>query len=314
MGRPRGKERPVTMSKLDTYEAVTAAIVAQLEAGTKPWKREWQAGGAAGAMPLRHNGQPYRGINVLILWAAAAQAGHRSATWMTFKQAIELGGAVRKGEKGTHIVFFKPLTIQEKTATGDVQDKEIRMLRTYCVFNVDQIEGLPAHFQPAPVEIVGGIARDQAAEAALRSCGAEIREGGDRAFYSPGRDVVVMPDLHRFTSAGGYLATLAHELCHWTGHKARLGRDLLNQFGSKDYAFEELVAEIGAAFVGSRLGIVGDHLDNHAAYLASWLKALKNDKRMIFRAASLAQAAADLVLANADAGELEDVDQVARAA
>ena len=302
------------MSKLDTYEAVTAAIVAQLEAGTKPWKMEWQTGGAGGAMPLRHNGQQYRGINVLILWAAAAQAGYRSATWMTFKQAIELGGAVRKGEKGTHIVFFKPLTIKEKNAAGEVEDKEIRMIKTYCVFNVDQIEGLPERFAPAPVEVVAGLERDQAAEAALRSCGAEIREGGDRAFYAPGPDVVVMPDLHRFTNAGAYLATLAHELCHWTGHASRLGRELLNKFGSKDYAFEELVAEIGAAFVGSRLGIVGDHIDNHAAYLASWLKALKNDKRMIFRAASLAQAAADLVLAQAGAGELEDVVQVARAA
>lgn len=302
------------MTKLDTYETVTAAIVAQLEAGTKPWKQEWQTGGAGAAIPLRHNGQPYRGINIMILWAAAAAAGHCSAHWMTFKQAIELGGAVRKGEKGTHIVFFKPLTVQQENSAGELEDREIRMLRTYCVFNADQIEGLPERFYPAPVEIVAGIDRDREAEAALRSCGAEIREGGDRAFYSPGQDVVVMPDFHRFTATGGYLATLAHELCHWTGHASRLDRAQRNRFGSKDYAFEELVAEIGAAFVGARLGIVGDHIDNHAAYVGSWLKALKDDKRAIFRAASLAQAAADLVLANAGGGELEDIDQVARAA
>ena len=302
------------MTKLDTYEAVTAAIVAQLEAGTKPWKQEWKVGGAGAAIPLRHNGQPYRGINIMILWAAGAAAGYRSGTWMTFKQAIELGGAVRKGEKGTHIVFFKPLTIQQENAAGQLEDREIRMLRTYCVFNVDQIDGLPARFAPAPVEVVAGLDRDRVAEGALRSCGAEIREGGDRAFYSPGHDVVVMPDHHRFESTGGYLATLAHELCHWTGHKSRLDRSQANRFGSKDYAFEELVAEIGAAVVGARLGIVGDHIDNHAAYLASWLQALKNDKRAIFRAASMAQAAADLVLANAGTAELEEVDQVARAA
>jgi len=302
------------MSKLDTYEAVTAAIVAQLEAGAKPWKCEWQTGMAGGTVPLRHNGERYRGINVLILWGAAAAAGYRSAHWMTFKQAIELGGAVRKGEKATHIVFFKPLTIQEQNAAGEVQDKEIRMLRTYCVFNADQVDGLPERFRPAPIELVGGLERDQASEAALRSCGAEIREGGDKAFYSPGQDVVVMPEFDRFATVGGFLATLAHELCHWTGHPSREDRALRNSFGSKDYAFEELVAEIGAAFVGSRLGIVGDHIDNHAAYLASWLKALKNDKRMIFRAASLAQAAADRVLANAGAAELVEQDQVARAA
>lgn len=289
------------MAKLDTYEAVTNAIIARLEAGTKPWAPDWIAGGAGGGMimPRRHNGETYRGINVLLLWGAADIAGYRAPTWMTFKQALDLGGAVRKGEKSTTIVFFKKLTVTQQNEAGQDEDRQIPMLRTYCVFNVEQIDGLPAEYYPAQVELVGGKERDEAAEAALRSCGADIRESGDRAFYSPGADFVNMPTFDRFKSVGGHLATLAHELCHWTGHKTRLDRAQKNAFGSKDYAAEELVAEIGAAFVGARLGIVGDHIDNHAAYLASWLKALKNDKRAIFRAASMAQAAADMVLANA---------------
>jgi antirestriction protein ArdC len=228
---------------------------------------------------------------------------------MTFKQAIELGGSVRKGSKGTRIVFFKPLTVEDR-ATGE--EKKIPMLRTYVVFNSDQIDGLPAKFASAPVIPTAGLERNNEAEAALRSCGATIIEQGARAFYTPATDIVTMPDFERFTSASGYLATLAHELCHWTGHKTRLDR-----FGNNDrtsYAFEELVAEMGAAFVGSRLGIVGEHIENHSAYLASWLKALRDDKRAIFKAASLAQAAADMVLANAAPSNGPGIDDSAEPA
>ena len=276
-------ERTDTMAKQDTYETVTAAIITALEAGTRPWQATWSNGQGGAVMPRRVTGESYRGINVLLLWAAANQNGYGAAHWMTFNQALELGGAVRKGEKSTQIIFFKQLSIEKENAAGELEQHKLPMIRTYNVFNVQQIDGLPARFYPAPVAIVAGKERDQAAETALRSCGADIREGGGKAFYVPAHDYVQMPDL-----------------CHWSGHKSRLGRDLQNAFGSKDYAFEELVAEIGAAFVGARLGIVGEHIENHAAYIASWLKALKNDKRAIFRAATLAQAAADLVLANAD--------------
>ena len=186
------------------------------------------------------------------------------------------------------------------------------MLRTYTVFNVDQVEGLPAEFYPAPFVGAHQLERDDAAEAALRSCGATIRENGDKAFYAPGPDFVNMPEFARFTSVGGFLATMAHELCHWTGHKSRLDRKMGGRFGSNDYAFEELVAEIGAAFIGARLGIVGDHIDNHAAYLSHWLEVLQGDKRAIFKAASLAQAAADRVLEHAGdpkGGELAPVEE-----
>lgn len=279
------------MAKFDTYQDVTDAIIAQLEAGTKPWRKDWQDGGLS--MPRRITGQHYRGINVLLLWSSAMQQGLNGERWLTFNQAKALGGKVRKGAKGTRIVFFKPLAITD-TATGE--EKKIPMLRTYVVFNSDQVEGLPAKYAPAPIVATPGIERDKAAEAALRSSGATIVEGGAGAFYTPATDIVTMPDFERFTSSSGYLATLAHELCHWTGHKSRLDR-----FGANtrtNYAFEELVAEMGAAFVGARLGIVGEHIENHGAYLASWLKVLRDDKRAIFKAATLAQAAADMVLAN----------------
>jgi antirestriction protein ArdC len=189
--------------------------------------------------------------------------------------------------------------VKRQDAAGNEVDAKIPMIRTYTVFNADQIEGLPERFIPAMPAPIAPTARSTPAELALLSSGAEVRHGGTRAYYSPGHDFVQMPEFERFEDGGAYLATLAHELCHWTGHKGRLDRSQANKFGSKDYAAEELVAEIGAAFVGARLGIVGEHIENHAAYVASWLKVLKDDKRAIFKAASAAQLAADLVLANA---------------
>lgn len=303
--------------KIDTYQDVTNAIIAALEAGTKPWRKGWN--GASVHDPRRANGKRYRGINILLLWASAAANGYTGERWLTFKQAIDLGGNVRKGEKGTRIIFFKSLDIREQNEAGEETSKKIPLLRTYTVFNASQCDKLPPRFASAPIELVAGLERDEAAEAALRSCGAEIREDSEpSAYYSPGQDFVHMPEFQLFHSTGDYLATLAHELCHWTGHKTRLDRDQVNAFGSKDYAFEELVAEIGAAFTGARLGVAGEHLDNHAAYLASWLKALRDDKRAIFRAASQAQAAADLVLAKAgladDAGDDELAEPIAEAA
>lgn len=299
--------------KFDTYQEVTDAIIAQLEAGTKPWVKSWN--GSTTNMPRRANGKLYRGINVLLLWGSASANGFASDRWLTFKQALDLGGNVRKGEKGTRIIFFKKLTVADRADPAGEAEKQIPMLRTYTVFNADQCDNLPARFRPAPLELVGGNDRDQVAEAALRSSGAEIREDQQAsAYYVPDADFVHMPAFELFHTTGAYLATLAHELCHWTGHESRLDRKLRNGFGSKDYAFEELVAEIGAAFVGARLGIAGEHIDNHAAYLAHWLEKLRDDKRAIFKAATLAQAAADLVLVNAgleddtgDESELEDV-------
>jgi antirestriction protein ArdC len=296
----------------DLYQAVTDRIVAALEAGTKPWQKRWNnVAGAPGGLQLRSNGAEYRGINQLLLSLTSMEAGYCSPYWLTFKQALELKGNVRKGERSTEIVFYKKLTVEDRDAPeGEERSKSIPMLRSYRVFNADQCEGLPERFTAKPEELTVADTkkRDEAAEAALRSSGAEIIEGGNRACYSPGRDVVLMPTFAQFLDVGAYLATLAHELTHWTGHKSRLDRLKHTPFGSPSYAREELVAEIGAAFTCARLGIAGEHIDNHAAYLASWLGVLREDKRAIFKAAALAQTAADLVLVNAGtgAGELEE--------
>lgn len=294
--------------KTDLYETVTATIIEALEAGTKPWSRPW--GTVPGAeLQRRSTGQDYRGINQLILGLVAGARGYASPYWLTFKQALDLGGNVRKGEKSTEIVFYKRLEVKDREAPeGSDATKQIPMLRSYRVFNAEQCDGLPERFHPKPIALVARHERGGPAELALRSCGADIREGGARAYFSPSADYVQMPPLDAFDTIGGYLATLAHELTHWTGGKARLDRDQAGGFGSKSYAFEELVAEMGAAFTCARLGVAGEHIDSHAAYLASWLKCLREDKRAIFRAAALAQTAADLVLANSGAGELEELE------
>jgi antirestriction protein ArdC len=286
----------------DLYQAITDRIVAALEAGAKPWARDW-----AGGMQLRATGQEYRGINQLLLSMTAMEGGYSSPYWLTFKQALELGGNVRKGERSTEIVFYKKLTVEDRDAAeGEERQKQIPLLRSFRVFNASQCDGLPERFTAAALATPGK-ERDAAAEAALRSSGAVIREGGTQAFYSPSSDHVQMPPFELFNSVGGFLATLAHELTHWTGHGSRLDRIKGSPFGSPNYAREELIAEIGAAFVCGRLGIAGEHLDNHAAYLASWLKVLREDKRAIFKAAAAAQLAADLVLVNAGTGaELEE--------
>lgn len=303
--------------KTDLYETVTARVIAALEAGTKPWSRPW--GSVPGAeLQLRSTGQEYRGINQLLLTLTAGASGYGSPYWLTFKQALDLGGNVRKGEKSTEIVFYKKLTVKDRDAAeGSDETKQIPMIRSYRVFNADQCDGLPARYRPAPLVLVDSKARDEASEAALRSSGADIREGGNRAFYSPDTDHVQMPPFAAFASVGGYLATLAHELVHWTGPNKRLGRTFGRRFGDTDYAFEELVAELGSMFVCARLGVAGEHIDNHAAYLGSWLKKLRDDKRAIFKAAALAQTAADMVLANSGAGagiEEEEAEGEQRAA
>lgn len=281
----------------DLYQDVTDRILAALEAGTKPWECDWIRTG----LPRRVTGEQYRGINILLLALTQGECGYRSDTWMTFNQAKAFGAAVRKGERGTPIVFFKRLERTEQDPeTGEDREIGIPMIRGYTVFNVDQIDGLPDRFYAAgPGELEPKL-RDELAEASIRSCGASIAEdGGDRAYYRPSTDSIHLPAFDRFKSAGGFLATMAHECVHWTGAPHRLDRTKGKAFGDVDYAFEELVAEIGAAMVCARLQIAGEHFDNHAAYVGSWLKVLRNDKRAIFRAASLAQAAADMVLAKA---------------
>lgn len=281
----------------DVYDRVTARIVADLDQGTRPWLKPWStaAGDGVPLVPRRANGTPYRGINVLLLWGAAQDGGYRSPFWMTYQQAAERKAQVRKGEHGSLVVYADRYTKTETTDSGDESEREIAFLKGYTVFNVEQIDGLPADLYPVPALPPAPAPAPllDAAEAFIARTGALIRHGGNRAFYAPGSDHIQLPPVAAFRDAESYTATKAHELVHWTGHPARLARDFGKRFGDHAYAFEELVAELGAAFLCSTLGLTPEPRADHAEYLAHWLKVLKADKRAIFTAASHAQKAAD---------------------
>lgn len=293
----------------DLYESVTQRIVAALEAGTPPWIRPWQDNGEAVPRNLTTE-RAYRGINVLLLNLQSMVSGYTANRWLTYRQANELGAHVRKGETGTTIVFFKWKEIEaNKTvefADGESDRKVVPLLRAYTVFNADQVEDLPdSYLRPAPVPLW---TPSEAAEDILTHSGAHIRHGGNRAFYSPSEDLIQMPPVGYFPQAEGYYATALHELTHWTGHPGRCNRPLGRRHGLDAYAFEELVAEMGAAFLAAHCALPA-RLE-HASYIDSWLDALKRDKRLIFVAAGKAQAAADFVLNAAGvvpAPELESV-------
>lgn len=283
-----------TPSLSDVYTRVTAKIVADLERGTRPWQKPWNAEQAIGHItrPLRANGQPYRGVNILLLWGDAMDKGFSAPIWMTYKQATGLGAQVRKGEHGSLVVYADRITKTETDQHGQESEREIAFMKGYTVFNVEQIDGLPDHYRaksepPPPVE------RIEHAEQFCAATRASIRHGGNRAFYAPSLDFVQMPPRESFRDAASYCATLCHELTHWTAHPTRLARELGKRFGDQAYAAEELIAEMGAAFLCADLGITPETREDHAAYLAHWLQVLKTDNRAIFTAASQAQRAAD---------------------
>ncbi len=283
--------------KTDIYQKVTDKIIADLEQGELTWLKPWSAGNMDGRVlkPLRRNGQEYSGINVLMLWGAAMEAGFCSPTWMTFKQAKELGAHVRKGERGNCVVYANTITKTEEQDNGATEERKIPFMRAYTVFNVDQIEGLPESYYVKPEPVIDPAQRIEHAEAFFAATGADLRHGGNRAFYcGGGSDHVQMPVFECFRSPEAYYATLAHELTHWTKHKSRLDREFGRKtWGDEGYAREELVAELGAAFLCADLGLTPEAGTDHAAYIQSWLKVLKDDKRAIFSAAAYAQKAAD---------------------
>lgn len=284
------------VTRTDLYTRVTDQIVSHLEAGVKPWTQPWQSPQGAVSRPLRHNGEPYTGINVLTLWCSSMERGFSAPMWMTFNQALELGGAVRKGEKGSLVVFASSINKTEEGSNGEKQERNIPFLKSYTVFNVEQIDGLPDRYH-SKVEIVSNPDQRLAdVEAFFAATGATVGYGGDRAYYAPGPDVIQMPTFEAFRDAHGYYATLAHECTHWTSHKSRLDRSFDQQkWGDEGYAREELVAELGAAFLCADLGVALEDRADHASYLASWLKVLKNDKRAIFTAAAHAQRAVEFL-------------------
>lgn len=292
------KQTKPTAPRVDVYARVTDWIVAELEGGVRPWMKPWPAAdGKAGpaALPLRHNGQPYRGVNVLLLWSEAADKGFRSSTWMTYKQVQALGAQVRKGETGALVVYADRVTKTETDAQGEDTERQIAFMKGYTVFNIDQIDDLPAAYLQAPSPALPAPALHQAAEAFFDATAARFRHGGNRAFYAPSADVIQLPHPEAFRDAESYAATKAHELIHWTGGPTRLAREFGARFGDAAYAFEELVAELGAAFLCADLGVTPDVRADHAAYLAQWLKVLGQDKRAIFTAASQAQRATDFL-------------------
>lgn len=288
---------------MDIAQVITDRIIAELEQGSTPWVKPWKA-----VKNGKHNGQPwnpasgtiYRGVN----WTYLGFMGtaYSSNAWLTFKQAESLGGSVKKGEKGTPIVFWKPLAVKDKTNPESIT--HVPMLKHYFVFNLDQCDGVSI-----PV-------RDSLPEPEWEPCdkaqslvdnlglAGGLTHGGNQAFFRPSNDSIVMPEKGQFLSRENYYATLLHESVHATGHESRLKRLTPSRFGSEDYAYEELVAELGAAMLCAHCGLDGDL--RHAGYIESWLKALKNDKKFIISAAGKAQAAMDyLIKGNASVQDSE---------
>lgn len=285
--------------RTDVYQRIADQIVHKLEEGVRPWMQPWSAGDADGRVvrPLRFNGLPYNGINVLMLWSAAMEKGYSAPIWMTFKQAVEFDAHVRKGEQGSLVVYADKITRTETDATtGEEAERAIPFMKGYTVFNVEQIEGLPEHFYAKPEPKGEPVQRIERAESFFAATRADIVHGGSRACYVVSRDHIHMPCIDFFRDAESYYATLAHEATHWTRHPSRLDREFgRKRWGDEGYAMEELVAELGSAFLSADLELTPELRDDHAAYIASWIKVLKNDKRAIFTAASYAQRAVDFL-------------------
>ncbi|HVU87580.1 MAG TPA: zincin-like metallopeptidase domain-containing protein [Pirellulales bacterium] len=281
----------------DIYTSVTNRIVEQLEAGTRPWLKPWNATHAAGRIsrPLRHNAQPYSGINVIVLWMQAELSGYLSPFWLTFKQAQELGGHVKKGEHGSQVVYASTFKKKDKDDAGVEIEQEVPFLKQYVCFNADQCEGLPQHFYQLAELPKEKIERIEAVEQFVAATNAEVRYGGNQAYYSVRDDRIQLPPFETFRDAESHAATVIHELTHWTRHPSRLNRDDFGRKrrGDEGYAMEELVAELGSAFLCADLCLTPEVRADHASYIEHWLKVLKDDKRAIFTAASHASKAAD---------------------
>jgi antirestriction protein ArdC len=275
--------------KRDLYADVSARIIAELERGAAPWVKPWSVTAGANTPCNAVTGRPYSGCNVVLLWMAA-DAGYRTPRYLTFKQALELGGNVRRGEHGTKVYFVKQLQVAGRNGE-DGETRIVPLMRAYTVFNVDQCEGLPDRVLTlGEVKARNPDERDPTIDEFLGSSGVKIREGMGEAYYRPGADYISLPRFEAFKSAATFYGTAFHELAHATGHKSRLDRDLRGRFGEKAYAAEELIAELCAAFLCAEFSIDGDL--RHAGYIQTWIGLLRADSRAFFTASSKAQAAA----------------------
>jgi antirestriction protein ArdC len=282
------------------YEEITVKIIGELEAGRLPWVQPWASPAVNVPVGLPKNAatcRPYSGINVLILWSAVIEHGFAVQSWLTFRQALSHGGHVRRGERGTTVVYadrFIPDDVRERARESGKEPRSITFLKRFTVFNAEQCEGLPEGIATGAPPVETNLILPQA-EALIQATGADIRIGGDRAYYDVAGDFIRVPPPQAFFEPINWHRTVNHELSHWVGAGHRLNRDLSGSFGSKTYAFEELIAEISGAFVCAALGIVPTV--RQADYLGSWLEVLREDNRAIVRAASAASKAADYLLA-----------------
>ena len=284
----------IMKKKMDVYGIITERILDQLEKGVVPWRKPWTT---AGVVPTNLvSKKEYRGINV---WVLMSQ-NYGSPYWVTYNQAKKLKGHVKAGEKGTPVVFWKWIEKEEKDKeTGEKKTKRFPFLRYYTVFNVEQTEGIDESKIPQvekkeidPIECCESVVEGMPNRP-------HIIHGGGSASYSPMLDTVQMPQRNQFHSAEGYYCTLFHELSHSTGHESRLNRKTINvtaSYGSEDYSKEELVAEMSAAFLSGHCGIENEVIDNNAAYIAGWMKAIADDKKLVVMAAAQAQKSADYIL------------------
>jgi antirestriction protein ArdC len=276
--------------KRDLYAEVSARIIAELERGVVPWVRPWSASAGRNVPQNAVTNRPYSGCNVILLWLSRNH-GWATPRFLTYRQAAEAGGYVRKGEKGTKVYFVKPLQVRDDSE-DDADPRLVPMMREYTVFNVDQCEGLPDSVKAGkPTRVRNPDARDTLADDFLRATGADIREGNAEAYYVPSKDFISMPAFGAFKNADSFYATAFHEVGHWSGAKSRLDRDLRHRFGSREYAAEELIAEITAAFLCAEFGFNNDL--RHSGYIATWIDLLRSDKRAFFTACSKASNAAD---------------------
>jgi antirestriction protein ArdC len=294
-----------TAKKFNIYESVTEKIIEALEAGVNPWAKPWQAT-QYGDLRNADSNRPYRGVNTLLLGISSMVKGYFDPRWLTYKNAEKLGGNVKKGEKGTQIVFWNFMkTIDDRDPANPVE-KKIPYARAYTVFNVQQCEGLKLPDLVAKVRVEGEV--NEIAQKILSL--PKIVHGGNKAAYVPSTDMVLMPEPTVFNTLDDYYSTGFHETIHWTGGTERLKREMNTRFGSDSYAFEELVAEIGAAFLCAAASIPFEKMQ-HPEYIASWLKRFKTDDKAIFTAASKAQKAADFVLQEAGILAVAEDEEVA---
>ena len=298
-------------AKAPAYEAITDRIITALESGTVPWRRPWVSRDR-GTLRNGASGHEYRGINTVVLTLETLSTGYTDPRWVTFKQALDAGGHVRKGESGTPLVFWSVLRKSETGADGSEESRAFPLLKRYTVFNVEQCDGLTLSDKHAPIEAGEGSAwsPDETAEGIVRGfrdAPTIEHDGGSRAFYRPTSDAIHLPARESFTEASGYYGTLFHELSHSTGHESRLNRHGMETgiaaFGSETYSREELAAEFGSAFLCGEAGFSEVQVEQNAAYVASWLRVLKGDKRLAIVAASQGQKAADYVLGRSNGGD-----------